>query len=87
MSDAATIHRYAHAVAAERLRSREAKLARLASDERIAVEELAHAIAGRVADSLAALPFAPLPQAHQARTEAEKEGFEPSKEVITPLTP
>ena len=100
MTERAAMQRYAHEVADERLRREGGLIGRLSAADRQAVEDVAHAVASRVAEalvdaaSLLAREFeeegraAAFGAGVRLRPErAEKEGFEPSKEVITPLTP
>ena len=99
MTERAAMRRYASAVADERLRRESGLIRRLSAAEREAVEDVAHAVARGVADALVdAVSVLALelegPRAfafgagvRSTPDGAEKEGFEPSKEVITPLTP
>lgn len=59
MSRTVDLGGYARAVAEERLRRRRGLLARLSPAERLAVEDVAYAVARRVADSLSAVPQSP----------------------------
>jgi hypothetical protein len=59
MTTDSELRREARAVADERLWRSRALLARLTPDEREAVEDVAHAIAARVAESLVVLPPRP----------------------------
>ena len=99
MTERAAMQRYAHEVADERLRREGGLIGRLSAAERQAVEDMAHAVASRVAEALVDAVSLLAREFEEGRAaafgagvrsrpdRAEKEGFEPSKEVITPLTP